>query len=166
MLDQYGNLVYSICYKTCQNPFDAEDLTQETFLSAYRNLNQFDRTYEKAWICKIASRKCLDYLKNAGRRILPTEDTSLEQADETSLIEDSYLEQETMQQLLAACKQLKPPYDEVARMHFYEERTAAEIAKTTNNNVKTIQTQIYRAKAMLKKLLQKELLQDRERRAP
>ena len=96
---------------------------------------------------------------------MPTEDTSLEQADETSLIEDSYLEQETMQQL-AACKQLKPPYDEVARMHFYEERTAAEIAKITNNNVKTIQTQIYRAKAMLKKLLQKELLQDRERRAP
>lgn len=71
-----------------------------------------------------------------------------------------------MQQLLAACKQLKPPYDKVARMHFYEERTAAEIAKITNNNVKTIQTQIYRAKAMLKKLLQKELLQDRERRAP
>lgn len=71
-----------------------------------------------------------------------------------------------MKQLLAACKQLKSPYNEVARMHFYEERTAAEIAKTTNNNVKTIQTQIYRAKTMLKKLLQKELLQDWERRTP
>ena len=70
-----------------------------------------------------------------------------------------------MRQLLAACKQLKSPYNEVARMHFYEERTAAEIATQTGSNIKTIQTQIYRAKAMLKKLLQKELLPSSERRA-
>ena len=154
--------MYSICYKTCANPFDAEDLTQEVFLSAYRNLDQFDRTYEKAWICKIASRKCLDYLKHSGRRMLPTEDIYLEQAEEPSSIEESYLEQETMQQLLVACRQLKPPYDEVARMHFYEEQTA----KKTNCNIKTIQTQIYRAKAMLKKQLQKEGLHGTERRSP
>ena len=48
LLEQYQNLIYSICLKSVGNPFDAEDLTQEVFLSAYKNLSRFDGTYEKA----------------------------------------------------------------------------------------------------------------------
>jgi len=168
-MDTYGNLVYSICYKTCGNPFDAEDLTQEVFLAAYRNLFHFDRTYEKAWLCKITSRKCLDFLKAATRRILPAEDTFLEdQATgkhiaDGSPVEEAMLETEMRRRLLTACRQLKPPYDEVARLHFYEELTAAEIAIAQQKNVKTVQTRIYRAKAMLKKALQPEHILRSER---
>lgn len=162
-MDTYGNLVYSICYKTCGNPFDAEDLTQEVFLAAYRNLSNFDRTFEKAWICKIASRKCLDFLKSASRRILPTEDTFLEDNESGGItscnsnpVETAILETDTRRQLLTACRQLKPPYSEVATLHFYEELTAAEIADKQQENLKTVQTRIYRAKAMLKKMLKPE----------
>ena len=66
LIKQYQNLIYSICLKSVGNPFDAEDLTQEVFLSAYKNLSRFDGNYEKAWLSKIAVRKCLDYLKAAG----------------------------------------------------------------------------------------------------
>lgn len=38
LIKQYQNLIYSICLKSVGNPFDAEDLTQEVFLSAYKNL--------------------------------------------------------------------------------------------------------------------------------
>ena len=74
LIDQYQNLIYSICLKSVGNPFDAEDLTQEVFLSAYKSLAHFDWLYEKAWLSKIAVRKCLDFLKAAGRRSIPTED--------------------------------------------------------------------------------------------
>ena len=47
LITQYQNLIYSICLKSVGNPFDAEDLTQEVFLSAYKNLSRFDGTYEK-----------------------------------------------------------------------------------------------------------------------
>ena len=53
LLEQYQNLIYSICLKSVGNPFDAEDLTQEVFLSAYKNLSRFDGTYEKAWLSKL-----------------------------------------------------------------------------------------------------------------
>ena len=42
LIKQYQNLIYSICLKSVGNPFDAEDLTQEVFLSAYKNLSRFD----------------------------------------------------------------------------------------------------------------------------
>ena len=84
LLEQYQNLIYSICLKSVGNPFDAEDLTQEVFLSAYKNLSRFDGTYEKAWLSKIAVRKCLDFLKAAGRRSIPTEDVYFSQIPDTS----------------------------------------------------------------------------------
>ena len=112
------------------NPFDAEDLTQDVFLSAYKNLSRFDGTYEKAWLSKIAIRKCLDHLKAAGRRTIPTEDTYFEQLRDKE-------------------------FREVATAHFCEEKTAAEIAASQNKNTKTVQTQIYRARSILKALLER-----------
>ena len=127
-----------------KNPFDAQDLTQETFLSAYKKLPEFDGTYEKAWISRIATNKCLDYLKNAARRSEPKEDIYFEE------IKD----QEAKQFVLKICEQIKPPYDKIAREHFYEEKSAREIAEESGKNLKTVQTQIYRAKALIKKQME------------
>ncbi len=137
------------------NPFDAQDLTQETFLSAYQKLEDFDGEHERAWIVKIASNKCLDYLKSASRRAVPTEaETFAKMQDSQSGPEQGYLQRESREELLALCQKLSPPYDEIALSHFWEEKTAKEISEEKGRNLKTVQTQIYRAKAMLKKLLE------------
>lgn len=155
MLKTYEKLVYSICLKMVKNPFDAQDLTQETFLSAYKKLPEFDGTYEKAWISRIATNKCLDYLKNAARRTEPKEGVYFEEIkDFRAGPEESYLNQEAKQFVLSICKKMKPPYDEIAREHFYEEKSAREIAEETGKNIKTVQTQIYRAKALIKKQME------------
>lgn len=154
LIDEYQNLIYSICLKSIGNPFDAEDLTQEVFLSAYKNLSRFDGNYEKAWLGKIAVRKCLDYLKAAGRRTIPTEDIYFSQLpDKQGSPEETYLLEDSSSQVYSLCQQLKSPYREVATAHFCEELTITEISKRENKNPKTIQTQLYRAKGMLKKML-------------
>ena len=51
---------------------------------------------------------------------------------------------------------LKEPYRQVALDYFYHEMDAGEMAEKRGKNLKTIQTQIYRAKAMLRKLYRKE----------
>lgn len=157
MVKQYQNLVFSICVKMTRDYFIAEDLTQETFLSAFRHLDSFDGQNEKSWLCRIATNKCIDYQKQAARRVVPTEDCALEtEQSKEGLPESSYMEQEAIEQLKERCKNLKPPYDEVARMYFVEEHTADEIAQIRQKNVKTIQTQIYRARGMLRRLYGKE----------
>lgn len=152
LLEKYQNLVYAICLKATGNAFDAEDLTQETYIAAYKSLPTFDRSYEKAWICKIASNKCLDFLKSAKRRVQPAEEeTFLQLADTKGGPEENYLEKESRESVLSLCGQLKEPYKTVAIEHFFKEKTAAQIAEEKGKNTKTIQTQIYRARAMLKK---------------
>ena len=47
-MDQYKNLVFSVCLKLTGDHFTAEDITQETFIAAYRHLEDFDGRDEKA----------------------------------------------------------------------------------------------------------------------
>lgn len=156
LIDCYQNLIYSICFQSTGNRFDAEDLTQDVFLSAYKKLADFDGRYEKAWLCKIAANRCLDFLKQAGRRSIPTEDVYfMELACGQASPEEEVLDQEAGRQVYMLCRKLKSPYREVAEAHFCRELTAKEIAKQTGKSCKTIQTQIYRAKAMLKKQLER-----------
>lgn len=157
LLTTYKSLVYAICFKAVKNQFDAEDLTQEAFLSIYKSLSTFSRQYEKAWVCKIASNKCLDFFKHTGRRSFPVEQeyfTSI--VDQKAAPEDVYLENESKQVVYHICQKLKQPYREIAIAHFYKEQTAKEIAERASKNLKTVQTQIYRAKDMLKKIMEKE----------
>lgn len=157
LIDTYQNLIFSICFKIAKDYFDAEDLAQDTFLSAFQHLSTFDRQHEKAWLCRIATNKCLDYLKRSERQTIPTEeDYFILQKDREPSPEENLLETEVKRQLYERCSLLKPPYREIALNYFYEELPPNEIADRTGRNLKTIQTQIYRAKAMLQKKYRKE----------
>ncbi len=185
LIDSYQHLVFSICYKMTSDYFASEDLAQETFLSVYRHLGEFDGRYEKAWVCRIATNKCLDYLQSAGRRSIPTADLGFESArapdggmfsgrsaeavsginagaaggHETAVQqtpESICLEKEVRETLLARCLSLKPPYDEIAKAYYYDELDAGEIARRRGAKKKTIQTQIYRARHLLRRMYEKE----------
>lgn len=130
LIHTYQNLIFSICLKSVGNPFDAEDLTQDVFLSAYKNLSRFDGTYEKAWLSKIAVRKCLDHLKAAGRRTIPTEDTYFEQLhDKEFSPEEAFLDKDFKDRIRHLCSALKNPYREVALEHFCEEKPPQKLQK-------------------------------------
>ena len=133
--------------------FASEDLTQDTFLAAYGHLKDFDGRHEKAWLCRIATNKCIDYLQSAGRRSIPTEDVGMDEPNsDNQTPESALLEKEVRKTLLDRCRSLKPPYDEIAKAYYYDEMDAAEIAKKKGMNLKTVQTQIYRAREMLRKM--------------
>lgn len=157
LIMDYQNLIYSICYRFTNNTFDAEDLMQETFLSAYSNLDCFDGRSERTWLCRIATNKCIDYLRLAERRSYPTEESYFRYAlTNLQTPEVTCMESELLRILFDCCHKLKSPYCSVALDYFYYQMEINEIVKKTGKNKKTLQTQIYRAKHMLKNLLVSE----------
>ena len=160
LIHTYQNLIFSICLKSVGNPFDAEDLTQETFLSAYSSLDRFDGRNERAWLSRIATNKCLDHLKSAASRTSPAEDDELEfRAGASPGLEDEYMNAQLGRDIRAACEALREPYRSVAVEYFCEDMPLSKIAERTGEPLKTVQTRAYRAKKMLRENLKEVILQ-------
>ena len=159
LLTKYEKLVFSICYRMTNNYFDAQDLTQETFISVYKVIESFDEKNEKAYITRITTNKCLDHLKNAERRTVPSENEELERGSPpVDSAEKQVMEIVVMEQLEKCCNRLKEPYKTVAYEYFYTGKTAKEIAEHINANVHTVQTQIRRVRKVLRTQWDKEEL--------
>lgn len=158
LMSLYKNLVFSVCLKMTGDYFAAEDITQETFISAYQHLKDFDGQSEKAWLCRIASNKCVDHLRLAKRREVVTSDDDLIRMEAVSRggLLEQYVATEVMQNFKDNCDDLPEPYRTPAKLYFEEGLTAREISERSKEPLKTVQSHIYRARKMLKKKIRKE----------
>ena len=68
LVDPYRRQLLVHCYRILGSVQDAEDVLQEVLLSAWRALVQFDGTSVRAWLYRIATNRCLNYLRDDARR--------------------------------------------------------------------------------------------------
>ncbi len=156
-ITKYQRLIFTICLSFTKNYFDAEDLAQETFLSAYRHLDSFDGKNPKAWLTAIAANKCRDYLKSPSRKTGSLTDEELGfLEDKKGSPEKELIEKDTAQRVYDLCNQLKEPYKSTATSYFCGNIKLSELSRDTGQNLKTLETQLYRAKKLLRALWEEE----------
>lgn len=156
LINQYQNLVFSICLKITGDYFTAEDITQDTFISVYKHWQSFDGKNEKTWICRIATNKCIDFKRAAARNETALEDEIIAEITDFKEPLQEIINKEVMRKFTDAVEKLEEPYRSVSRKHFIEGKTAKEISVENGKNLKTIQTQIYRARNELRRNWQYE----------
>ena len=147
-IEQYEKLIFTICYQMVHDYHEAQNLTQETFLSAYTHKESCQIETVKPWLARIATNKAKDYLKSAYFRKERIEIGEGEK-DPSPLPEIIYLQKEGMQKIKKYILNLQEPYKMVSFMYFLEGKSICEIAKILQRPQKTVQTQIYRSKKIL-----------------
>lgn len=151
----YYKPMYNVCLRIVANEVDAEDIMQEAFLSAFKNI----RTYEGkvsfgAWLKKIVINRSLDHLKKKKIKLEEINER-INIADEPVFME---LEENSLENLKKAINELPEKYRIVINLNLIEGYSHEEIAEMLHISNVSSRTQFFRAKQKLKEILkQKEI---------
>lgn len=162
LVEKYNKLVYKICYDMLGSSLDAQDTTQEVYLSLYINFERYGNLSEndiKNIICKIALNKCKDILRSKARKLqnLTSDDQiALENYESDNDIEEEIYLKDRANYLSKIINELKEPYNDVLRKYYLEELSLEEIAKLRNTSKATIKMQIHRGKNILKEKIEED----------
>ncbi|MDD5931404.1 MAG: RNA polymerase sigma factor [Oscillospiraceae bacterium] len=155
LVTRYERLVYTICFQLVRDPGAAEDLTQETFLSAYLHRESCPAGYERQWLGRIASNKAKDHLQSAWNRRTQLPGDEGMPPGLSPPAEEVALSRVGAREIRAAIEGLPEPYGPVCRLCLLEERSAEEAAAALKRPVKTIYTQLNRGKRILRERIER-----------
>ena len=164
LLLEHQKNVYNLCYRMAGNPDDAMDLSQETFLRAWRCLDQYQfASAFSTWLYRLCSNIRIDFLRR--RRRQQTVPLTFEDADgeeQTYAVPDAQpLPEEqvelklTRETLAAAMAQLLPEHRAVLQLRVVNEMSYEQIADVLDIQIGTVKSRLSRARNQLKKILER-----------
>ncbi|MCG7336243.1 sigma-70 family RNA polymerase sigma factor [Sporosarcina sp. ACRSM] len=156
LMERYGQDILRLVYSYVNNSQIAEDLTQDIFVKCYKSLHTYSgKSKLRTWLWRIAINHCKDYLKSwYNRNVLVTEEEPANYRTTKQMVEDTVIQKEEDDQLIAAIMTLPIKYREVIYLFYYEELLIKEIAVLTEVSANTVKTRLRRAKELLKERLE------------
>lgn len=161
LLDTFWNEVYSFQLLRTKNENDAEDITIRTFSRAFDRLDTYDEAYGfKTWLITISKNLHVDLIRKRKRSLLdemepqgPKLDKVL---DDTPSAEDRLITEQNLANLLADIKKLKPHYQQVINLRYFNELTYAEMAAELGEPLGNVKVKLLRAKKLLAEIIKKK----------
>jgi len=154
----YLNQIYNFVHRLAGDRDAAEDLAQETFLKAWRNLKRFDQKRNfKTWLFAIAKNTTFDWLKR--KKEIPFSTFTDEEgeswlenvADETDLPDEILERSDFAEELDGILQKLPPHYRAILLLHYKEDFSLHEISEIIGDPYNTIKSRHQRGLVMLKK---------------
>jgi RNA polymerase sigma-70 factor (ECF subfamily) len=151
---QFQDVVRRFINMTVKNQWVADDLTQETFIKAYKSIDSLeDISKIKSWLIRIAYNLCLDYLKTASKNKFDSLD-SIEEFSANILPIGKQLERNEMSQCVQEKMLLLPQsYRTILCLSDIAGLAHHEIAEVLEVNVGNVKVRLHRARAKMKEIL-------------
>ena len=160
LLDHYWNEVYGFMLKRTENETDAEDITIETFAKAFDKIATYNSEFQfNTWLIAIAKNVHIDMLrKKKSTLFIDITDEEDQQAynvaDSSPSAEDKIIIEQNLSQLLQYIKELKPHYQEVIQLRYFQELSYQEIADQLEEPLNNVKIKLLRAKKLLAEIIE------------
>ncbi|MGB5500163.1 MAG: sigma-70 family RNA polymerase sigma factor [Maribacter sp.] len=157
LLDTFWNDVYGFQLKRTENENDAEDITIQTFSKAFDKLNTFDDSYEfKTWLITISKNIHVDLIRKRKRNVLDSggnNEAITKVLDDAPTAEDNLIIEQNLATLLENIKKLKPHYQKVINLRYFNELSYAAIATELDEPINNVKVKLLRAKKLLAEII-------------
>jgi RNA polymerase sigma-70 factor (ECF subfamily) len=160
LLDLYWNEVYGFMLKRTENETDAEDISIETFAKAFDKIGTYNSEFQfNTWLIAIAKNVHIDLLrKKKSFHFIEITDQEDQQAynvaDTSPSAEDELISEQNLSRLLQFIKKLKPNYQEVIQMRYFQELSYQEIADKIGEPLSNVKIKLLRAKKLLAAIIE------------
>jgi RNA polymerase sigma-70 factor (ECF subfamily) len=154
LVDRYEEKLMRYGRKFLSERRDIEDIVQEVFVSAYRNIQSFDEAQRfSPWIYRIAHNAFIDQLKKNTRNpfVLVDFDTFVAHGGYDESVKNDYDQKEMKEMINKGLAQLSPKYREALILYYLEDLSYKEIAEVLRVPLGTVSARVKRAKGELKK---------------
>ncbi|MBE9468612.1 MAG: RNA polymerase sigma factor [Bacteroidetes bacterium] len=150
----YYKAMYNTCFRIVQNTAEAEDIMQESFLSAFSKIKSYKgKVSFGAWLKRIVVNKAIDAVRKKKEFIEQIDEKSLSIENQNFDIYIDELNKEKVKKIQKAVNQLPDGYRIVLTLFLFEGYDHEEISKILNISNSTSRSQYARAKTKLKKIL-------------
>lgn len=162
LLNFYWNEVYGFMLQRTENETNAEDISIETFSKAFDKISSYNPEFQfNTWLIAIAKNVHIDLLrkKNSSPFVEITDEQDLlaySIADTTPTAEDELITEQNLSQLLLFIKELKPHYQEVIQLRYFQEMSYQEIANKMDEPLNNVKIKLLRAKKLLAEIIQEK----------
>jgi len=160
LLDHYWNEVYGFMLKRTENETDSEDITIETFSKAFDKIATYNPEFQfNTWLIAIAKNVHIDMLRKKKSTVFVEITNEEDQqaynvADSSPSAEDELITEQNLSRLLQFIKELKPHYQEVIQLRYFQEMSYQEIAEQLNEPLSNVKIKLLRAKKLLAEIIE------------
>ena len=160
LLDKFWNDIYAFQLKRTKNENDAEDITIQTFSKAFDKINTYNEDYNfKTWLITISKNIHIDLVRKQKKSIRNSSkdnnDHYFDIVDDSPTPEDNIITEQNLAKLLRDIKKLKPHYQEVINLRFFQEFSYKEISEELNEPINNVKVKLLRAKKLLAAIITK-----------
>ncbi len=164
LIDRYKQMVFTLACRILRNKEDAEEITQDTFLKAYKALDSYKGEAKfSTWLYKIAYYQSLDQLKKKKRQMASV---SLDQYRPTDLkvmsgVLDELERQDRARIVKWAIDKLNEEDAAIVTLFYFEELSIREIAEIVSLSPQVLKVRLFRSRKQLAILLSSTLLKEK-----
>ncbi|WP_405383566.1 RNA polymerase sigma factor [Maribacter sp. LLG6340-A2] len=157
LLDMFWNDVYGFQLKRTENENDSEDITIQTFSKAFDKIHTYNDKYVfKTWLITISKNIHIDLVRKRKKSLLDSRSNSeviTSVLDVAPTMEDQLIQEQNLADLLRDIKKLKPHYQEIINLRYFQELSYADIATALNEPMNNVKVKLLRAKKLLLEII-------------
>jgi RNA polymerase sigma factor (sigma-70 family) len=151
---RFSSKMYAVCLRYCKDAEDAQDLLQDGFIKIFKNLEKFrgEGSFE-GWIRRIFVNTSIEHFRKSVKKFSVTDSQEVTVEDPSWNALDNLAEKDVIKMI----QELSPGYRQVFNMYVIEGYAHKDIGEILGISEGTSKSQLARAKAILKKMVEEKL---------